>query len=294
MTIRELELKFLEAIAPLDRELIFSHVLGKSREFVLAHPEFRLTAPRTKRITGLLKRRAKGEPLAYLTGHKEFFGLDFQVNRHTLVPRPETELLVEQALDELRNSLRNKLRNIAIVDVGTGSGNIIVSVAKNMEHGTWNRMRLYGIDISKKALEIARLNSRKHKLDRKIKFMPGDLLKPMIKAASMFHVPCSMLITANLPYLDTDWKNLLASSETRGLKFEPATALYAGQDGLDEYRRLATQIRELHEQTSCDIRLFCEIGPRQKTEMAKIFAFADKIDFFKDLAGYWRVARIQL
>lgn len=308
MTIRELELKFLKNIAPLDRELIFSHVLKKPREFVLIHPEFKLSAAQIRRISALIQRRINGEPLAYLTGHKEFFGLDFRVNQHTLIPRPETELLVEQALAELRNLLRNKLRNVSAIDVGTGSGNVIVSVAWHIQHGTWNikqstkdRIKLYGTDISAPALRIAKQNAINHRVNDGMELLNGDLLDPVAKKCSMIHAclpvdkaPCSMLITANLPYLDTGWKNLLTSSETRGLKFEPSSALYAGQDGLDEYRRLAAQIRKLHQQTECDITLFCEIGHRQKKEMANIFAFAGKIDFFKDLARHWRVAKIEL
>ncbi|TAK95314.1 peptide chain release factor N(5)-glutamine methyltransferase [Patescibacteria group bacterium] len=291
MTIQDLFKKYPARIDSLDLELILACVLKKSREFVLAHPEHKIPATRNSQLINLIGRRTKGEPLAYLLGHKEFYGLDFLVNQHTLVPRPETELLVEKALEELHNQSRNKLRNIHVIDLGTGSGNIIISLAHNIDRGAYSKLSFSGIDISADALRVAKKNAKRLGLDGEIKFLKGNLLDPIIKERYALRTKRSMLITANLPYLDQDWKNLLKSSDTRGLKYEPSIALYAGKDGLDAYRELAGQLKQLK---NVDITLLCEIGHLQRTGMQKIFSFAKEINFFKDLASKWRVCKVHL
>lgn len=122
-------------IDSIDLDLIISHVIEKEREFVLAHPEYKLSVKQELRINNYVQRRLKNEPLAYIIGEKEFYGLNFKVTPHTLIPRPETELMVELALEEILNTQYSILNTI---DIGTGSGNIIISLAHNMEHGSWS------------------------------------------------------------------------------------------------------------------------------------------------------------
>jgi release factor glutamine methyltransferase len=193
LTIGEIQKEYFEKIDRLDLDLIVGDVMKKPREFVMTHPEFKLSKVQGLKIKSLIARRMKHEPIAYILGHKEFFGLDFKVTPDTLIPRPETELLVEEVL-------KLAPKNRKIMDIGTGSGNIIISLAKNLPE----KNNFVAIDISKKALTIARHNAKLHKVDKKIKFLHGNLLDPIIKNRSMFHAPCSMIILANLPYLSKE------------------------------------------------------------------------------------------
>ena len=275
-TIRDVEIKYAGKLDKLDLDLIVAHVIKKSREFVLAHPEHKIPKFKIENLKFKIARRRRGEPLAYILGHKEFFGLAFKVTKDTLIPRPETELLVELALQETRN----KKRKTTIIDVGTGSGNIIISLAKNLKE----KNNYIAIDISKDALKIARQNAKLNSVVDKIKFVHGSLLEK-IKDMN------DSIIIANLPYLDADWKNLLKSSESAGLKYEPSTALYGGDaDGLGLYRLMAKQIKSMQPK---NVVIFCEIGHLQMSGMKKIFSFAKKIEFKKDLAGKWRICKIK-
>ena len=286
MTIAEIINKYRNKISHLDLELLVAYSLGKTREFVLTYPEKILTKSQILNLKSQINRRIKHEPIAYIIGHKEFYGLDFTVNNKTLVPRPETELLVEL----ITHNVEQKMQKVTIIDVGTGSGNIITSIA----HALDSRLRgndnieFYAIDISKEALRVARKNAKKHGLYKKIKFLHGNLLDPLLKNKLKIK---KLIIVANLPYLNIGWKNLLKSSETKGLKFEPRIALYAGKDGLDAYRKLAKQIKLLGKY---NITVFCEIGHLQVSGMRKIFSFAKNITFLKDLAGKWRVCKIKI
>ncbi len=275
-TIRDVEIKYAGKLDKLDLDLIVAHVIKKSREFVLAHPEHKIPKFKIENLKFKIARRRRGEPLAYILGHKEFFGLAFKVTKDTLIPRPETELLVELALQETRN----KKRKTTIIDVGTGSGNIIISLAKNLKE----KNNYIAIDISKDALKIARQNAKLNSVVDKIKFVHRSLLEK-IKDMN------DSIIIANLPYLDADWKNLLKSSESAGLKYEPSTALYGGDaDGLGLYRLMAKQIKSMQPK---NVVIFCEIGHLQMSGMKKIFSFAKKIEFKKDLAGKWRICKIK-
>lgn len=296
ITIKEIITQYHKKIDHLDLELLIAQEIKRSREFVISHPEYKLTKNQQLKTINFLSRRMKGEPLAYILGYREFFGLDFKVDKNTLIPRPETELLVDEALDLLRNMLRNNLRNTAIVDVGTGSGNIIISVAKAIENSKFgiSNLELTGIDTSSGALKIARQNAKRHGVDKKIKFLKGNLLEPFLQDTKCKIQDTNLIILANLPYLDTDWKNLLKSSDTKGLKYEPESALYAGKDGLDAYRRLAEQIKLLAAHHRLSAAILCEIGHLQKNGIEGIFNFADKIEFKKDLAGRWRLCEIKL
>jgi release factor glutamine methyltransferase len=290
-TIGELKKKYFKKIDFFDLEIILAHVLKKSREFVLSHQDFSVNKEQEIRIKNFIIRRINHEPLAYIFGRKEFYGLDFKVNKNVLVPRPETEQIVELTIQKVKN---NKQRT-KIIDVGTGSGNIIISVACNIKNGTCSKLRYYATDISARALLVAKQNAKLHKVDKKIEFFPGDLLKPIIKNTE-YQIPnTSYIITANLPYLDKTWKNLLKSSESKSLKFEPKIALEGGFDGLDAYRRLAGQIKAWKTRNSnFEAIIFCEIGHLQVPEMKLIFSFAKKIIFHKDLSGKWRVCEIKI
>lgn len=273
-------------------ELIIAHILKKSREYVLTHPELKLTKAQVWRFQNLVNRRKKHEPLAYILGHKEFYGLDFKVNKHTLIPRPETELLVDLTTSNLQlDTIKHK--NTSVIDVGTGSGNIIISIAHNTKHITRNCINFLGIDISEKALRIARQNAKAHHVDKKIKFIKGDLLEHLVKNKKLKIK--NLIILANLPYLS---KKIYSSTIPDVKNFEPKSALLSGTHGLDHYAKLLQQINCLvGHRPLFTVHCFMEISPEQKTKFKKLarkcFPGAE-LTFHKDLARKWRVAEIKL
>ena len=306
ITIFEIKKKYSKKIDILDLELIIAHIIKKPREFILTHPEKKLTAQQIEKISNFTGRRLKHEPIAYILGQKEFYGLNFKVNKHTLIPRPETELLVELALCSMKPACRrgrhetyNK-KNTTIIDIGTGSGNIIISLAKNIQTSNVHNghsMSFFGIDISKKALTVAKHNARKNNVAEKIKFLKGNLLEPIIKNINcyMFHASCSMIIIANLPYLS---KKIYSETMPDVKNFEPKSALLSGTDGLDHYKKLFQQIILLRKNCFMfHVSCFMEISPEQKPKIAKLIKkyFPNaKIEFQKDLAQKWRVAIFEI
>ncbi len=283
LTISDLK-KLNKKIDLLDIDLIISAVIQRPREFVLAHPEFSINNSQRTKINNLIKRRLNGEPIAYILGQKEFFGLNFAVNRRTLIPRPETELLVEKVL-----KLKPKDKNL--VDIGTGSGNIIISLAKNIK----DKNNYIAIDISKEALKIAKHNAKKNKVDKKIKFLHGNLLEPIIKnKISLIH-HSSFIILANLPYLS---REIYKSASNDIKKYEPKSALYSKKNGLDHYERLLGQIVLLKKRCCIlDVVCYMEISPEQKNNLHRLIKkYFPKIKpvFHKDLAGRWRICEIDI
>ncbi|MFC2037230.1 peptide chain release factor N(5)-glutamine methyltransferase [Chloroflexota bacterium] len=202
----------------LDAELLLAHVLGVNRAAVMAWPDRELTPKELTRYRGLVMRRAAREPLAYIVGHREFFDLDFVLNPHVLIPRPETELLVEHALQ----LGRRMAPAIQIADVGAGSGAIAVTLAVHLPQAT-----VYALDDSAEALAVAEENARRHGVRERVHCLQGDLLAPLPGAVD--------LITANLPYVTMgEWDDL--APEIRD--YEPRSALDGGPDGLNLIRLL--------------------------------------------------------
>jgi len=259
-------------ITPLDAEVLLSFVLKKPKEFLYAHPEFQPTKKQISNFQFLISKRIKGEPIAYLTGHKEFFGLDFLVNKNVLIPRPETEILVEDVLFQISN---NKYQITNIADVATGSGCIAISLKKHLP-----KLKIFATDISSAALNVAKKNAKRHKV--KLNLFKGDLLTP-IKNKKID------LLVANLPYLDIKHKNLLKSSETIGLKFEPKKALYAGTKGFDLFQKFFEQLNQRKQSPKY---IFLEIGHNQATDLKKLikkYLRQYSVKIKKDLAHLDRV-----
>lgn len=252
----------------LDSEVLLSHVLNQPKEFLFTHPEYLLTTSQLNRFSRLLARRLQSEPVAYLVGHKEFFGLDFRVNTHVLIPRPETELLVEEALRYLATK-----PHPTVVDVGTGSGVIAISVKKNIPQA-----QVVALDVSPLALRVARANAKRLKVN--ITYKLGSLLSPVP------HQKFDCLIS-NPPYLTPlDLKH-------PSLKYEPRLALSGGQSGLQVYSQLLAQAPG-HLNPGGLILL--EIGSTQYQELKRlahtIFPQAH-ISKLKDYAGLDRILRLQ-
>ncbi len=273
-----------------EAEIILAGPLRRPREYLLAHPESNLSSALRRRFKTLEKKRLAGWPIAYLVGRQEFYGLAFQVNPAVLIPRPETELLVETILDALVERIKKSrektaLNDTVVLDLGTGSGAIIIALAKECKRrfpARFKKILWLASDVSGAALKVARTNAWRLGIN-KIKFYRGDLLAPIKK----FLAGKDLLIAANLPYLTP--KQIQASPT---IKKEPRLALKAGPDGLKYYRRLLQQLARIKYSS---LALLIEIEPGQKK---KIMAWAQKylpqakIDFKRDLAGKTRMMRL--
>ncbi|MGV7228218.1 MAG: peptide chain release factor N(5)-glutamine methyltransferase [Nitrospirales bacterium] len=210
------------ANAKLEALWIVEEALGVSRVRILSYGEDVLDAENYQRAISLIERRAAQEPLQYVLGSQEFCGLDMVVNPEVLIPRPESELLVEEAI-----ALLGAHPQPVILDVGTGSGCLGISIGLALK-----RARVIASDRSPSALQVARTNARKHGMDSRISWLAGDLLAPLLSSGLAGKVTA---IIANLPYISHDeWDRL--SPDVKD--FEPCLALDGGPDGLDVYRRL--------------------------------------------------------
>lgn len=201
----------------LDADLLLAHVAGVGKEALVAHPEAPVPPEAGRRYEGLIARRARGEPVAYLRGYKEFYGVTLAVDPRVLVPRPETEVLV----DAVRAFAAG--RPIAVVDVGTGSGAIAIALARHEP-----ALRIVATDLSAEALALARDNAAANGVARRIDFRLGDLLGPVAEPVDA--------VAANLPYLRADALDDL-TGDRAALAFEPRLATMAGDDGLALIRR---------------------------------------------------------
>jgi release factor glutamine methyltransferase len=200
--------------AQLDGEVLLSHVVSRDRAWLYTHPEFSLAPEQMDGFVSLVHRRTAHEPVAYLTGHKEFFGLDFVVTPAVLVPRPETELLVETALE----LVADRVRAPTVVDVGTGSGVLAVTLAVHLPVA-----RMWATDLSSHALTVARRNAARHGVAQRVRFVQTDLLQAFNARVD--------LVVSNPPYLRRE--------ELSGqLAWEPRAALDGGPDGLAVIREL--------------------------------------------------------
>ena len=206
----------------LDAQVLLAHILDKPRTWLVAHPESHLSQQQVASIKKALSKLEAGEPLPYVLGHWEFFSLDLEITPDVLIPRPETELLVERSIEWLEARLERR----TIADVGTGSGCIAISIAKNVLGA-----KVFATDISMSALKVAHRNARRHNIAKRIDFIQCDLLPPHPDP-----LPTELhfdLICANLPYIPT--RTLLGLDV---YEREPALALDGGTDGLDIIRNL--------------------------------------------------------
>ncbi len=218
----------------MNAELLLMFVLSCDRAYLFAHPERDLTLEEESRYQAVLAERSRGVPAQYITGHQEFWGMDFLVTPAVLIPRPETEHLIETAL-KLRTSYLGlqasgaHTSEIRIVDVGTGSGCIALALAKELPDA-----EIHATDISAAALEVARANAARHQLENRVQFHQADLLENLS--------PPFDLVVSNPPYVGESEEDQV-QLEVR--KFEPRTAVFAGPIGTEVIARLIPQAREL-------------------------------------------------
>lgn len=255
-----------------DAQAILGVVLGVSRADLLAHPEQVLSDEQAAQYTAWLNRLAAGEPLAYILGKRAFYDREFIVTSDVLIPRPETELLLEQAL-----SFARQHPDLTAVDVATGSGALAVTLAALIPSA-----RVYATDISPAALDVARQNATLH--SAKVAFLQGDLLQPL----SVQNVSIDLLM-ANLPYIASKALSRLDVS-----RYEPRLALDGGADGLDLIRRLLAQAPGL---CNPGALVLLEIGADQGAAVLTLARQAfpqGKPDVIQDYAGHDRIVRIAL
>jgi release factor glutamine methyltransferase len=278
--------------ARLDAETLFLHLTGKDRAWLLTHLDDDFAGCTAIGYAGLLDRRRKGEPIQYITGETEFYGLPFRVTPDVLIPRPETEYLVEKVLALVSEKLGAPsltrilgqgwestipkdipaMRHLRILDIGSGSGAIAVALAYKL-----SQAQITAIDISAPALAVAEENAKRN--DVAIRFLHGDLLAPV--AEERFDI-----IVSNPPYVSTTDRDKL-SVEVRD--HEPTLALFAGEDGLEIYRRL---IPQAFDALASGGFIALEIGYGQQPAIQALLAAAgfDGIQFTPDLQGIPRVA----
>ena len=296
MTIAQLQQQFLGAgknrIAPEDFFILLAYATNMPKVFLLTHPEYVLEDGTEAKIHHYCTRRLTHEPVAYIIGHKAFYGRDFSVTRDTLIPRPETERLIELVLDAIPHfhlpTNKPISQNIAIIDVGTGSGNIIVTLAKEISQTYQiSSIKYYATDISSAALNIAHKNAERYAVDTLITFSAGSFLDPIL--SSLSDTDCCIIV-ANLPYLSDA---IYQKTRDDVKKFEPHSALVSDQAGLGHYYALLRHIHSLQKPTLC----FLEISPEQVyllQNFIRTLLPQAQIQIYKDLAQQERVVKIRI
>lgn len=274
MTLKELQQNTYtqNIIDPNEVDSILSLALHKNVEYLYKNPDKKINLGTQKKFKQLINLRLKNWPIAYLRKNKDFFGLNFIVNKHTLIPRPDSELLVTEAIKYLNNlAIRPESSSAKILDIGTGSGCLIISLAKN------TRGEFFASDVKKNALKVAKTNARHHKV--KINFICSNLFAKIPKTKFT-------LILANLPYLT---KKQMAEAS---IQKEPSSALVSGVDGLDHYKKLLQQVANYLTEKYL---ILLEIDPQQSKAIEKLikkYLPLAQIDILKDLNNLERVVKI--
>ena len=255
----------------LESEVLLRNVLKINRAQFFLEQEREISPEEAEKFRQWVQRRLQGEPTAYIIQCREFYGLDFYVDNRVLIPRPETELLVEEAIQFARSHPVK-----AIADTGTGSGAIAVSLAVNLSS---RQVKIFATDLSSAALEVADINCRKHGVSSRVILLQGDLLEPLTGPVD--------ILTANLPYI--------SGADMPGVntaKFEPELALYGGESGLDKVFRLCDELKDKVNNGGC---VLLETGMGQSGAVTgylhKLFPESE-ITVLKDLAGIERVVRL--
>lgn len=244
--------------------LFLSFVLRRDTSSLIAHPEQSLSEKQGAQLDQCVERRKKHEPFSYITGEKEFFGLPFFVTPATLIPRPETEILVEYVLDKIREQRtgndKQGTKEISLMDIGTGSGCIPISIAKTLQSkhpDIFSGMRSVATDISSDAIAVARRNATRHGIEQSIHFQHGDLLSHIPESYFQTH---SLILTANLPYLS---KEIYDTSSEDVRLHEPQSALQGdNHDGTTLIKELLRQCRQKISLQS-PFLIILEISPEQ-------------------------------
>ena len=260
-----------------ETEILLSYFLKMNRSSIYINSDRELKVAEKLELVDMVKKRLKRIPIQYITRHQEFMGMDFLVESGVLIPRPETEILVEEVIKRLKNYKYSD--NIKVADLGTGAGVIAISIANFI-----NNITVYATDISKKSLQIALKNTQKHDCKDKIIFLQGDLFKPFKNKIEKLSLEA---IISNPPYIDSyDFKSLPPEVKNN----EPKIALFGGIDGLDYYRKI---IRKSPQYLKKKGFLALEVGAGQARKVKELILkennFNQDIEIIKDYLGIERV-----
>lgn len=262
----------------LDAQVLLCHVLEVERATLYTYPDRQLTPEQEQMYFSLVARRGQGEPIAYITGHKEFYSLDFLVDSRVLIPRPETEHLVEEALRIIKSRFEVGQQPI-VADIGTGSGIIPVTLAVQEPRLPY----LYGCDISADALAVTRLNCQRHSVEQRVRLLQGDLLEPLPEPVD--------ILTANLPYIGTEEMSIL-DADVRD--YEPHLALFSGPQGLDLLQRFLMEAQQPGKLKPGAVVLL-EIGYQHREALTQLLQHlwpSASFRFIRDYAAYDRLLYI--
>jgi release factor glutamine methyltransferase len=258
-----------------EAELLLMHSLGIGRAELYTRLQKLIYPSEVEGFWYLVQHRCHHEPTAYILKQCQFYGVDFYIDSRALIPRPESELLVDNALEFIRQRFPSGIP-FSIADVGTGSGALAIVVALHLPQA-----EIYAIDVSAAALEVARMNCSKHGVEKQVRFLLGDMLQPLPEPVD--------IILANLPYVkDSELPQLVPEIKN----FEPIVALAGGQDGLEKVRQLLPQAKQ---KLLPGGLILLEIGQGQgpvATALVKEYFPTAKIDLIPDLAGIDRVVRV--
>lgn len=260
----------------LDAEVILSHLLNCDRIKFHTHPDKPVQRIIASRYKKAVQRRVKRVPLQYITNHAEFMSLDFYVDERVLIPRPETELLVEAVIKKAKSFIHEN--EIVIIDIGVGSGNIAISLAKNI-----SAAGIIAIDISHEALDVAKMNAQKHHLQEKITFLCGNIYEPLqacgVKTKAHF-------IVSNPPYIaSTELSEL--QQEVRD--YEPYTALISGNSGLEMFERILAEANSWLRPAGF---LLLEVAEKQARQVIKMIKNTNIFTSIQRIKDYQNISRI--
>ena len=259
-----------------EARMLLGHITKLSPVQIYTQPERTLSQEQESNLQELVERRLCHEPAAYIVNHREFYGIDFYVDSRVLVPRPETELLVDTAIEFASSTYL--ARPLLIADIGTGCGAIAVSLALNLPHS-----QIYATDVSPLALEVARLNCKSHNVTDRIILLQGNLLEPLPESVD--------ILVANLPYIKS---SELANLSPEIIQFEPRIAIDGGENGLDYIRQLLEQAEGRINTNGC---ILLEIGQNQEKDLSNLIrSLLKKVNFvfISDLNGIKRVVKIDV
>jgi release factor glutamine methyltransferase len=255
----------------LNAELLLLFVLSRERSYLYAHPERELTPDEQANFDEVVRERARGCPTQYITGHQEFWGLDLLVSPAVLIPRPETEHVVETVLELMKEYPFDGPGRLKLLDVGTGSGCIALALASELPHA-----EIHACDISEEALEIARVNAARLALGGKVLFRKSNLLS--VYSGEQFD-----FVISNPPYVgEADAEKV----QKQVREFEPRIAVFSGQEGLDIYRKLVPQA---HEHLRPGGWFVAEIGFSEEARVRELLAGWEDVQVTADLQGIPRV-----
>ncbi len=256
----------------LEARMLLSHVTELSQGYLVGHGSDELTISDAEKFNILVKRRSESEPMAYITGYKEFYGRDFAVNDNVLIPRSDSEVLIDVVLSRWADNWDN----LSILDLGVGSGCLLITLLMQMEG-----LRGVGIDISENELNVARSNMLAHEVGDRCRLAESNWFENVQGKYD--------IIISNPPYISVDEKHLMAQ-ET--LLYEPITALFGPKNGLWPYEAIAARAREF---LTANGRIYVEIGANREAEVSKIFtdAMYEICSKHNDLQGHVRVLELR-